>query len=242
MRDSRIFVCAVALGIALTATARADSPWTYVGVQALALTGVHQDAAGSQRGVAGGGFIELSIGGRRLRLHVEGVPVVSAPQRASTFYGQATPAVGIVDGAVRIALDPASRLFFGLGADVINQHTPLPNLDQVVASRLAGVRYELGYRAPLGGPRFIEAQIGAAPALYGRDIYTYSIPAPAVDEDERASEIDYSLAFGIHHERSELLLGLRAINFAAHFTATGAPADRNAGFGLLAEWRALLTR
>jgi hypothetical protein len=31
-----------------------------------------------------------------------------------------------------------------------------------------------------------------------------------------------------------------AFYFAAHFVATGAPADRNAGFGLLAEWRALL--
>ncbi|HEY9084565.1 MAG TPA: hypothetical protein VIN40_01285 [Candidatus Tyrphobacter sp.] len=69
--------------------------------------------------------------------------------------------------------------------DVINQHTPLPNLDQVVASRLSGIRYELGYRAPLGGPRFIEALVGVTPALYGRDIYTYSIPAPAVVEDER---------------------------------------------------------
>lgn len=214
---------------------------TYVGVQALALTGVHQDVAGSQRGVAAGGFLELQIGGKRLRFHLEGVPVVSVPQRASAHYGQATPAVGIVDGALRFGLGAQGRLFAGIGADVINQHTPLPNLDQEVASRLVGLRYEVGYRATLGGPRFLEAFVGAVPALYGRDIYTYSIPSPAVVEDERASEVDYSLAFGWRRARSEWLLGVRAINFAAHFTATGAAADRNAGFGLLAEWRALLS-
>jgi len=214
---------------------------TYIGIQALALTGVHQDIAGSQHGFAGGGFIELQIGGTRLRLHFEGVPVVSAPQRASAHYGQATPAVGIVDGAIRVGLDASGNLFAGIGADVINQHTPLPNLDQEVASRLAGVRYELGYRVPLRGPHFVEALVGGAPALYGQDIYTFSTPAQAVDERERASEIDYSIAYGIRSRRSEWLIGLRAINFAAHFTATGAAADRNAGFGLLAEWRALLS-
>jgi len=214
---------------------------SYIGVQALALTGVHQDIAGSQRGFAGGGFIELQIGGKRVRFHIEGVPVVSVPQSASAHYGQATPAVGIVDGAVRVGLDPAGNFFAGLGADVINQHTPLPNLDQEVASRLAGVRYELGYDAPLGGSRFIEGLVAAAPALYGRDIYTYSIPAPAQVEPERASEVDYSVAYGFTRGRSQWLVGLRAINFAAHFTQTGAAADRNAGFGLMVEWRALLS-
>jgi hypothetical protein len=216
---------------------------SYIGVQALALAGVHQDVAGSQHGAAAGGFAELQIGGRRVRLHLEGVPVVGVPQRATAHYGQATPAVGIVDGAVRFGLDPQGKLFVGFGADVINQRTPLPNLDQVVASRLSGFRYEAGYRVELGATHFVEALVGGVPSLYGTDVYTYSIPGhPAVDEAERASEIDYSIAFGVRMRRSELLVGVRAINFAAHFTATGAAADRNAGFGLLAEWRDLLSR
>jgi hypothetical protein len=214
---------------------------TYVGVQALALTGVHQDIAGSQHGAAAGGFVELQIGGRRLRLHLEGVPVVGIPQHPTAHYGEATPAVGIVDGAVRLGLDAQGRLFFGFGADAIDQRTPLPNLDQVVASRLAGFRYELGYREPLGDRHFVEGLVGGVPALYGTDIYTYSIPHSAVDEAERASEVDYSLAWGISMRHSELLLGVRAINFAAHFTATGAAADRNVGFGLLTEWRGILS-
>lgn len=214
---------------------------TYVGIQALALTGVHQDVAGSQRGFAAGGFVEAQIGGKRLRLHFEGVPVVSVPQQASAHYGQATPAVGIVDAALRVGLDAQGRLFVGVGADVINQHTPLPNLDQEVASRLSGIRYELGYRAPLGDRHFLEGLVAGAPALYGQDIYTYSVPVPAVDEPERASEVDYSIAWGIEGRRSEWLVGVRAIDFAAHFTRTGAAADRNAGFGLMLEWRGLFS-
>lgn len=213
---------------------------SYIGIQALALSGVHQDVAGSQRGAAAGGFAELQVGGKRLRVHFEGVPVVSAPQRPSAHYGQATPAVGIVDGALRYGFGPGGDFFVGAGADVINQHTPLPNLDQVVASRLAGFRYEVGYDAPLGSGHVIEALAAAAPSLYGSDIYTFSIPHADIHKPELASEMDYLLAYGVQLRRSELLVGLRAINFAAHFTTTGEAADRNAGFGLLAEWRSSL--
>ncbi len=215
---------------------------TYVGVQALALAGVHEDIAGSQRGFAGGGFVELQIGGKRVRVHFEGVPVVSVPQRASARYGQATPAVGIVDGALRFGLDRQGALFLGVGGDIINQHTPLPSLDQEVASRLAGIRYELGYRVALGSAHFLEGLVGGVPSLYGTDIYTYGYPHASDDEAELASEIDYSVAYGVRLHQEEILIGLRAINFAARFTATDAAADRNAGFGLMAEWRAVVER
>jgi hypothetical protein len=213
---------------------------SYAGVQLLALTGVHQDVAGSQRGAAAGGFIELQVGGRRVYLHAEGVPPVSVPQRPSAFYGQATPQISIADGAVRYFLDRGEHLFIGIGADVINQRTPLPNRNQVVASRLAGVRYETGFALPLGTRHSLEALVGGVPALYGTDIFTYSIVHPAVNAAEKAFEVDYSVAYGLQLRQSEVLVGVRVIDFAAHFTATGLAADRNDGFGLLAEWRAIL--
>jgi len=184
--------------------------------------------------------VEISVGTKRIRLHFEGVPVVGVPQRPSAHYGQATPSVGIIDAAVRVTLDSHDRLFFGIGGDVINQRTPLPNLDQVVSSRLTGVRYEVGYRQPVGHRQFVEALVGVVPALYGSDVYVYSLPYPNVVEAERASEVDEQLTYGLSYAHTELLFGVRGINFASHFIATGAAADRNAGFGLLAEWRALL--
>lgn len=212
----------------------------YAGVQAWAASGLHQDIAGTQRGAALGGFVEIQAGGKRVFVHFEGIPVVSVPERASTRYGAATPAVGILDAALRFGLGRSSNLFAGFGADVINQRTPLPNVDQVVASRLAGFRYEAGWRQPIGSSHFFEALIGGVPTLYGSDIYTYSIAHPTVVKAEQASEIDYSVAFGVRARSSEVLIGLRAIDFSAHYTATGLAADRNVGFGLLAEWRATI--
>jgi hypothetical protein len=211
---------------------------TYAGVQAWAASGDHQDIAGTQRGAALGGFIELQVGGKRVRLHFEGIPVVSIPLPPSARYGLATPAVGILDGALRFTLGQDARLFAGVGADVINQRTPLPKVDQVVSSRLAGFRYEVGWNEPIGSSHFAEALLGVVPSLFGADVYRYSIVHPNVLKPEAASEVDYSVAFGVRARSSEILLGLRAINFTAHFTSTGLAADRNSGFGLFAEWRA----
>jgi hypothetical protein len=211
---------------------------TYAGIQAWAANGIHQDVAGTQHGAAVGGFIEVQGGGKRVFVHFEGVPVVGVPQRPSLRYGAATPAVGILDAALRFAFGRNSNYFAGFGADAINERTPLPNVDQVVASRLAGFRYEAGLREPLGSVHFLEASIGAVPTLYGSDVYTYSIAHPSIVKPEQASEIDYSVAFGVRARSSEVLIGLRAIDFSAHYTANGLAADRNVGFGLLAEWRA----
>lgn len=213
---------------------------TYAGVQGWAASGIHQDVAGTQHGAAVGGFVEIQAGGKRVFVHFEGIPVVSVPQRPSVRYGAATPAVGILDAAMRFGLDRSSKLFAGFGADAINERTPLPNVDQVVASRLAGFRYELGFRQPIGSSHFVEALFGAAPSLFGSDVYTYSIAHPDRVKPEEASEVDYSAAYGVQVRSSELLIGLREINFAAHYVATGLAADRNVGFGAIVEWRATL--
>lgn len=211
------------------------SAFAYLGLQALLLAGVHRDSGGSQTGTGGGAFVEVAVGTPRVQLHFEGVPVISIPQRASAFYGQATPAVGIVDGALRYALTPQWSV--GIGGAVINQRTPLPNLSQVVGSRLAGMRYEVLYQRALRGPHFVQAYIGVSPRLTGADHYIYSDGTPAANKDEMASAIDATVAWGIRRAESEMLIGLRAINFSARFTATNGAADRNAGVGVVIEWR-----
>jgi len=174
--------------------------------------------------------------------HIEGIPVVSIPrQKASGFYGQATPALGIFIGSARIAVDPQARFWAGIGTTIINQRTPLPNIGQVASSRLAGVRYELFMQRPLHGNRFFQAQAAVTPSLYGADHFVYSDGVtPAVDKAERAAEEDFSVAYGVQRANSEWLLGLRSINFSAVFTKTGLAADRNNGAGVTLEWRRYL--
>jgi hypothetical protein len=248
--SNRLVASAFALAAAVLCTnvARADETTNttsssgmgtvYAGVQGLAIVGEHQDVAGTQHGVGAGPLLQIRGGGRRLALGVEGIPVVSVPEGASAHYGQATPKLGIINGALEYAIDPQAHIWVGIGATVYNQRTPLPNLQQEVSSRLAGIRYMIRYRQPLNAAHFVEAVVGGAPTLWGIDHYIYTDPTIApVNRDERASEIDASVSFGVRHGSSEWLFGIRTVNFSAHFTATGEAADRNVGTGPLVEWR-----
>lgn len=217
-------------------------PRSYAGLQVLSIVGVHRDIAGSQYGVGAGPLAQLHVGSQRLALHLEGIPVVSVPTRASAHYGQATPKLGIFNGQVEFAPLADARLWLGLGTTIYNQRTPLPNLDQQVSSRLAGARYTVRYRTPLGTSRFIEGLAGVAPSLSGSDRYEYSDGTPGVNKEERASEIDASLSYGWDRNASEWLLGIRTLNFSAKFVQAGDAADRNVGVGLMLEWRHLIRR
>ena len=214
----------------------------YAGVQGLFLTGVHTDAAGAQRGIAPGALLQIGAREHRFGFRIEGIPPVGLPQKPSAYYGAATPQLSLFNGAVRYALDPAATMWVGIGDTIINQRTPLPNLSQVVASRLSGVRYEMMYRAPLRNAHFVEIVAGGAPHLTGADHYFYSIPHAGVDEPEVAAELDAQVAWGVTLAGSELLFGARTINFSARFAKTGEAADRNNGVGMMLEWRRFISR
>lgn len=215
----------------------AAPPHVYVGAQSMIAAGAHTDVAGRQGGIAGGALLQLGVRGKRVALHLEGIPPVSLPQAPSAYYGAATPQLSLINGAVEFSVDPFAHLWLGAGVTVINQRTPLPNLSQVVASRLAGIRYQLSYRLPLGPSRFAELVFGGAPHLTGSDRYTFSIPAPEIDKPEVAAEEDAMLAYAVTRGNTQWLIGVRTIDFSARFAATGAAADRNNGGGPLLEWR-----
>lgn len=237
-----ISIRAAAAALTLLATAQTPPPQkTYVGIQGLFVAGVHRDIAGSQYGLGAGPLVQVHVVRGRFAAHVEGIPVVSIPDtRPSAAYGQATPALGIFNAQLEYAATRDRTLWIGLGETAYNQRTPLPNINQVVASRLGGVRYTLRYERAMRNARFIEALLGAAPSLYGSDHFTYSDGTPPVDKPERASEVDASLALGYRRKSSEWLIGLRTVNFTAKFLNTGAAADRNVGLGPMIEWRHLL--
>lgn len=230
----------LALLLCCAAPAAASTVRAYGGIEALLLSGAHTDVAGTQRGTAGGAILQFGVRSARVWLRVEGIPPVSLPQSPSAFYGQATPQLSLINGAMRFAVDRSARLWLGGGMTVINQRTPLPNLSQVVMSRLAGARYEAAYRVPLRANHFVEAYFGGAPHLTGSDHYEYSIPHPPVDKQEVAAEEDGMIAFGLAHASSEWLFGFRAIDFSARYVATGAAGDRNSGGGLMIEWRGFI--
>lgn len=227
----------VAAALAIFLIGAAPAARVYVGAQALLAAGAHTDVAGRQSGIAGGALLEIGVRGRRAAFRAEGIPPVSLPQAPSAFYGQATPQLSLLNAAASVALDPGAEWWLGSGVTVINQRTPLPNLHQVVASRLAGVRFEVTYRHPVGASNFIEVSFGAAPRLSGVDRYTYSDGTPAVNKPEAAAEEDGMLAYGVTRGNTQWLVGVRTINFSAQYTQTGLAADRNNGAGAILEWR-----
>lgn len=233
-------LCTPLVANAQTAPAPAASPLPhiYFGVEGLALIGVHRDIAGEQHGLGVGPLAEVHVGYGRAALHLEGLPVASEPQKASAFYGQATPALGLLNADLEF--QATQRLSLGAGTTIINQRTPLPNLDQSVASRLAGLRYVARYRMPTRGTHFAEAMFGAAPALWGTDRFLYIDGTAPVNKDERASELDASAAIGYRVRNTEWLFGLRALNFSAKFTRDNSAGDRNVGIGAMIEWRRVL--
>jgi hypothetical protein len=242
-RSSRAALAALAACAVLAAPALAEPAGSYAGLQGLAVSGVHKDEAGEQRGAGAGALLEAAYGRGRFAVHAEGIPPVSLPQRPSQTYGQATPQLSVFNGSARVAFGAAAEWWAGVGATVINQKTPLPAKQQVVASRLAGARYEVGLRRSFGAVHFLEVQFGGAPHLTGGDIYTFSDGlTPDVHKPEVAAEEDATVALGVRRANSEILFGLRSINFSAKFTRTGAAADRNNGGGLMFEWRRLLRR
>lgn len=215
----------------------ASGPRVYAGLQALLAVGAHTDIAGRQSGVAGGALLQFGVRGQRIDFHAEGIPPVSLPQKPTAYYGQATPQLSLLNAAADVAIDPSAHWWLGGGLTVINQRTPLPNIDQVVASRLAGARYEVAYRQPVGTSNFIEVLVGAAPHLTGADHYTFSDGSPAIDKPEIAAEEDGMFAYGVTRGNTQWLVGLRTINFSARFALTGDAADRNNGAGAILEWR-----
>ncbi len=235
-RNKRVAHVLAACAVLLTTAA---TPYSYVGIQGLALVGVHRDAAGSQYGIGGGPLLEVHVGGKHFALHLEGLPVISIPGvQPSATYGQATPKLGIFNGQAEYAV--TNDAWIGLGETIYNQRTPLPAQAQEVSSRLAGVRYTLRYRHTFGTRHVLEAFVGTAPYLSGSDVYAFLDGSPNVIKPERASEVDASVEYGISYRRSQWLFGLRTLNFSAMYPATGEAADRNVGFGPMIEYRLLL--
>lgn len=210
---------------------------SYVGVQVLTIVGQHVDAAGTQRGVGAGPLVQIHAQAHRFAVHIEGIPVVAIPDvKPSVAYGQATPSIGIFNIHGEYAIDKWWSV--GAGETIYNQRTPLPAIQQVVSSRLCGLRFAARYQRETSNGHFIEGFASVTPTMRGADRYVYSDGVtPTFEKPERASEVDASLALGMHKGSNAWLIGLRTINFAAHFVNTGEAADRNVGFGPLIEWR-----
>jgi hypothetical protein len=235
MRSSLAALVAAVAVCMLAAPARCD---TRVGIQGILLSGSHIEPKGTVKGTGGGIFFRVDQRWSAIQLHLEGIPSV-AIARVDTGFGPVTANIGMFAATARFRALRDDRLWVGVGTQVIAQQTPLLGLSKVDNSRLSGSRFEVVGHVPVATNRFIEGQIAAMPHLSGLlhqtttlpDGFRYTVVGP-----ETASLIDFAAAYGITYGKTEYLIGVRAINFAAKF-ADGREADRNVGSGVTAEVR-----
>jgi hypothetical protein len=207
---------------------------------------------------------ELDLRYHRESLHAEGLPSVTFGY-TSNADGARSTRLSLLNLAYRHAI--GDGWFVGIGQTVYNQRTDYgfevgnryyaAALDQttyidgseVQDSRLTGMRFEVG-RTYVRGRDRIEIVIAGNPVMHGVQ-YTQigyglvctpggcNFGAPTFADPETAAQTDLSVRVGHRLSRhADLLLGLRYLNYSAHYVAPGNPlSDRNVGFAPVIAYR-----
>jgi hypothetical protein len=248
---SRIFQQPVKLALALAlavgcaaGTAGAARAETDVGILGAVLAGTHvgSDNPTPVSGVVPGALLEATQRAKRVRLHLEGIPQVSAHAASPGVLGTSSASLSIVNATVLVDLDAHQRLRVGTGFQLVNLRNFNGNNGSTNQSRVASPIYAAGATLPLGGERFVDLNLMIDPNVRGILHVFDSSGAAAPQEVEDGAEVDYSAAYGVRRGRTTFLLGLRGLSYHTRDVATGQLVDRNVGGGVTFETRFVLGR
>jgi hypothetical protein len=247
----RVAALTAVLFLWAAAAVRAEPIETTAALSVNGLTGSHEVSRGQRDrfSLAPLPLAELTFRYGAHSLRFEGLPEVTLGYAATN--GATTTRLSILNATYRAALP--SGWYAGAGETVYNQRSLYPpsrgafyaagnqffpiGTTEVQASRVAGMRYELGRDVQLGGNR-LEVNAALNPRMHGITYTTLSTGAgqfattSTFTDPESASQIDLMarLAHRVS-KRGEVLFGLRYINYTARYDAApGQLADRNTGF------------
>jgi len=233
---------AIVLALATTGIARAgDRP--SIGITLNATIGSHQESTGTERvPLLPLPLFDLRVPFRHFEAEVEGVPAFGPVGYDSGITSAVrTTRISYMFGTLRYRI-PNSPWSAGLGAILYNQSTVTTqtfltacpggcsgpsSITETDASRVGGLRYEVGYTASLSPLRSLALSIGITPVMHAsihEDIEPFHdmFVAP-----ETASQVDGQLRFAMQARNLTWAYGLRYINYLAHFDSNGALSDRN---------------
>jgi hypothetical protein len=165
-----------------------------------------------------------------------GLPGIASVRSDDPIQGRTSTQLSLFEGIVRV-WDPLRRFSAGVGQTLYNQSThyldpvEIAGTGETQFSRVTGISYQAGYGAPFRHGRF-EAVFNYSPALVGTQYTIYNIAyyRPRID-GEKAEQIDTAVRY-VHPigARTEMILGLRYVNYTARYTAAGGGlSDRNVG-------------
>jgi hypothetical protein len=199
---------------------------------------------------------ELDLRYRREMLHIEGLPSVTFDY-TSNADGARSTRLSLLNLAYRHQI--GAGWFVGIGQTVYNQRTDYGTEygeryyaaalgqttyvdgSEVQDSRVTGMRFEVG-RTYVRGRDRIDIVIAGNPVMHGVQ-YTQigrglicssngcTFGAPTFTDLETAAQTDLEVRVGHRLSRhADLQLGLRYLNYSAHYDAPGNPlSDRNVG-------------
>jgi len=240
-------VWAILLTAALLAPQAAHADETSFGVQLAGTHGTHRESEGTVTAP----LVPVPIVtashrfGGCFEAAVEGLPPIGPIRIANNGLGMQDIALTYVDASLRY-WNRNGTLGVGIGDTLYNQRTNFARMldathkgTELDHSRVAGTRYEILGRLPLGTRDEVRGTLGLNPAMHGRYSYTVHVTNgsrttgfASPDSWERASQVDANVRFVHYTGNYALSYGVRYLNYTAAYTHWPAPsfADANSLF------------
>ncbi len=202
---------------------RATAGETEVGLSLGPLVGVHDEpGAVSHVPPIPLPIVDASYRSGPAGIAVEGFPF-ALPIQETNAVQQLDTHLAFFDAMARGYV--ANLAWFGIGELAYNQRTLYAPEGYIDASRVAGVRFEMG--ADALGDRSLHASVAVAPNLNG----TLTQIGPGgrqIGASERGSQTEFRIWRDRAFARGRFSYGVRYVNYVARFN-DGALADRNTG-------------
>ncbi len=225
-----------------TAPALADTnTQTDVGLFTAVVAGTHvgSDNPVPVSGVVPGAAIEVTQHLDRLRIHLEGIPTVSANGTNSGPFGRSSASLDLLNSTIMADLDPHGRYRLGGGYQLVNlTNTNGSNGDRNKV-RISSPIYAAGATLPLPSDHFVELNLMVDPNLRGTLLVYNYLGEARPNKPEQGAEVDYSGAYGWRRHNVEYLVGFRGLSYHTRNTITDELVDRNTGGGVTFEARFL---
>jgi hypothetical protein len=221
-----------------TAPAFADSAID-VGALAAVAYGQHVGFANPVpvNGVVPAAIIEATQYVNAIRLHVEGIPTVTASGYSGGAFGNSSARISLLDALLMVDVDSKRRFRLGGGVQTINLSNYSGYNGSTNDAHLANVVYAAGSTLPMPRQHFLEFNLYVLPNVRTNLLVFSPTGVAQPTEPEQGAEVYYSGQYGWHRGRNTFLLGFAGLNYHTRNTNTGGLVDRNVGGALTFEYR-----
>lgn len=232
---------ALTLALMLMCSLRAPAATPTAGININLFTGSYQ---GSQQQSASLPVVPVpaltvKVPVEQFALYVEDVPPIGPVSYGNGFGG--TQSTKLSYFASQLAWHtPNNRIEAGAGTTLINQITYYNSFINNQSSRVAGFRFSIRARLEASGRNTTDLTIALSPSMHGVQNTEFATRCggiaclPATRDAEVASLADVTAQRTQTHGNFALLYGIRYLNYVAHFSANGHPADHDIALMLFA--------